>query len=119
MSDRTSDRWTGWTAVLAILFIPALLALAVVWGASGGDGGGHHGQAPTAAVMSSQTVPTTTVARPSMAQQHQTMLDQMRVSVPQQMLDQMARDVMWRQMLAGELRTMEEHEEGLDRMLAR
>lgn len=121
MNDRSSTRWTGWFSVIVVLSIPALLAAAVVWGASGSDGD-HRGGTAHAAVVSSQqvaVVPTSAVAEPSMAQQHQAMLDQMRVSVPQQMLDQMARNAMWRQMIVGEPRTMEEHEEGLDRMLAR
>ena len=121
MNDQTSNRWTDWFAAVAILVIPALLAVAIVWGASGTDGE-HKGQAASAAVASSQQVtraPSATVARPSMARQHQSMLDQMRVSVPPQMLDQMARNVMWHQMVASDLRSMEEQEEGLDRMLAR
>ena len=121
MNDRTSKRWIGWLAAVAVVAIPVLLAVAVVWGASGSDGG-QHGQAPRGAVVSAQqvtVVPAMTVATPSMAQQHQGMLDQMRVSVPPQMLDQMARNTMWRQMVAGELRTMEAQEKGLDQMLAR
>lgn len=121
MNDRTSSRWSGWLAGVVVLTIPALLTGAVVWGASGSDGE-HQGQTSRPAVVSAQQVaaaPTTTVSTPSMAQQHQAMLDQMRVSVPQQMLDQMTRNAMWRQMVAGELRPMEEQEQGLDRMLAR
>lgn len=121
MDERASNSWANWLALTAIIVVPALLAVAIVWGASTDDDAHVRSATSAATVQTYQArqAPPATVPRSSMAQQHQAMLDQMRVSVPQQMLDQMNRNVMWRQMVPGEFRDLEGLEEGLDRMLAR
>jgi hypothetical protein len=56
----------------------------------------------------------------TMVEQHQAMMDQMRVNATPQMLELMNNDPMWQMMRSGEyLRLLEEHEANIDRMLAR
>ena len=123
MDERASNSWANWLALTAIIVAPALLAVAIIWGASADDD--VHLRSTTSAATAQtdevrQAEPATVPGPgPSTVQQHQAMLDRMRVVVPQQMLDQMNRDVMWRQMVVGELRKIEEVQKGLDRMLAR
>ena len=51
---------------------------------------------------------------------HQGMLDQMRVSASPAMLELMDNDPMWQMLHSGDyVRLLEEHEENIDRMLAR
>lgn len=129
MEQQRSITWIMVGAVFAFVALPVLIVVGVLIGARGGDD-------PTAARMTTTTaapVPTTEVpaqdrlaaleadggAR-TMVEAHQAMMDQMRVNATPQMLQLMNSDPMWQMMRSGEyIRLLEEHEENIDRMLAR
>jgi hypothetical protein len=55
-----------------------------------------------------------------MVEQHQAMMDVMRVNAPPEMLRLMNEDPMWQMMRSGDyVRLLEQHEQNIDRMLAR
>ena len=131
MEQERRSTWIVLGAMAAFTLVPVLIVVGVLIGASGGGDG-------TAAPMST----TTTTAPPTatsedlagdrltvleasgdartMVEQHQAMMDQMRVSATPQMLQLMNSDPMWQMMRSGEyVRLLEEHEENIDRMLAR
>lgn len=56
----------------------------------------------------------------AMLQQHQDMMEQMRVDASPQMVERMKQDPMYRMLQSGGLlKLMEEHQRSIDRMLAR
>lgn len=130
MAQQRSITWIMVGAVFAFVALPVLIVVGVLIGAGGGD-------YPTATPMTTTTtaapVPTTEAptedrlatmeaggrAR-TMVEAHQAMMDQMRVNATPQMLQLMNSDPMWQMMRSGEyVRLLEEHEENIDRMLAR
>ena len=130
MEQERRNTWIVLGAMAAFTLVPVLIVVGVLIGASEGDDG-------TAAPMTT----TTTVTPPAttedlagdrltaleasgdartMVEQHQGMMDQMRVNATPQMLELMNSDPMWQMMRSGEyVRLLEEHEENIDRMLAR
>ena len=128
MSERSRSNWVVATTMTAILLVPLLIVVAVVIGARGAD------PADTGAPPLSQAVPTAQNESPTkheatavagdglarMVQQHQAMMDQMRVSLSPTMTEQMNRDPMWQMMRSGAfIPLLQAHEDDIDRMLAR
>ena len=130
MEPERRNIWIVLGGLAAFILVPALVVVGVLVGASGGDDG-------TAAPMTR----TTTAPAPAgtddladdrltaleasgdartMVEQHQAMMDQMRANATPQMLQLMNSDPMWQMMRSGEyVRLLAEHEESIDRMLAR
>jgi hypothetical protein len=130
MEQRRSTTWIVLGAMVAFTLIPVFIVVGVLIGASGGDDGVS---APiTTTTTAPPTVTTEALAddRPialqasgyarTMVEQHQPMMDQMRVSATPQMLQLMNSDPMWQMMRSAEyVPLLEEHEANIDQMLAR
>jgi hypothetical protein len=110
------------------LVVPALVATGLLIGACGSDG--PDGRTNTSVPSAPVTVPRSVTNDPapsesggdvqSMIDQHQAMMDQMRVSATPQMLQMMNDDPMWQMMRSGEfIKLLEEHEGDIDQMLGR
>lgn len=129
------ERRTAWIvlgAMAAFALVPVLIVMGVLVGASGGD---DDAAAPPMQTAAPPTVTTEDPEGPAddrltvleasgdartMVEQHQAMMDQMRVNATPHMLEVMNSDPMWKMMRSGEyVQLLEEHEENLDRMLAR
>jgi len=133
MEQERRNTWTVLVAMAAFTLVPVLIVVGVLIGASGGDEG---------TIPSMVMKPTTTTTAPTettegladdrltaleasgdartMVEQHQAMMDQMRVNATPQMLRLMNSDPMWQMMRSGEyVRLLEDHEENIDQMLAR
>ena len=125
------QRGITWIMLGATLF--AVSPVLILVGVLIGGGGDKSTAARTATTTTAEPVPTTEAltedrlaeleangdAR-TMVEAHQAMMDQMRVSATPQMLELMNTDPMWQMMRSGEYsRLLEEHEENIDRMLAR
>ena len=130
MEQERRNTWIVLGAMVAFTLVPVLIVVGVLIGASGGDDG-----------VSAPMTTTTTAPPPvttedlgddrftsmeasgdarTMVEQHQAMMDQMRVNATPAMLQLMNSDPMWQMMRSGEyIRLLEEHEENIDRMLAR
>lgn len=130
MEDRQRSTWLMVGGMVAALVIPALIVAGVLIGTSGPDDGRAAQATTTSSARSSGTtgnLPDDRLAVleargdvRAMVEQHQAMMDQMRVSSTPQMLQLMNTDPMWQMMRSGEnVRLLEEHEESIDRMLAR
>ncbi len=127
MSERSRSNWVVATTMTAILLVPLLIVVAVVIGARGADPADIGAPVPRAVPTAQNELPTkheaTAVAVDSLAamvQQHQAMMDQMRVSVSPTMTEQMNRDPMWQMMRSGAfIPFLQAHEDDIDRMLGR
>ena len=125
-SKRTQILVTG---VLAFVVAPVLVVLSVLIGARDGNDVAVVSRmtAPAARVVPASTTPVLGDAPVgaggsalSMVDRHQPMMDQMRVSATPQMLQLMDTDPMWQMMRSGAyVQVLEEHEDDIDRMLAR
>lgn len=129
MNTQTSHDWITTTVVtLGLLLVPLLMVVAVIVGARGADppdtATSSMPQAVAAPANTASVLPTATVAAVEstrvMVQQHQGMLDQMRVSLSPAMTEQMNSDPMWQMMRSdASIALLEAHEADIDRMLAR
>lgn len=129
MAQQRSITWIMVGAVFASLVLPVLIVVVVLIGGRGGDG------TAAAPITTTTVAPVATTEAPArdrlaeleadgdartMVEAHQAMMDQMRVNATPQMLRLMNSDPMWQMMRSGEyVRLLEEHEENIDRMLAR
>jgi len=131
MEARRKPTWLIVGAALGYLLVPVVIVGAVLIGARGGEDGAaptpSHGTTTTA---SDREVPGATDdglaslessgQALTMVEQHQAMMDQMRVNATPAMIELMNNDPMWQMMRSGEyVRLLEEHEGNIDRMLAR
>jgi hypothetical protein len=130
MEQQRSNTWIVLGAMVAFTLVPVLIVVGVLIGAGGGDDGTAAPMAATTRVTPSVTTDDLDGDRltgleasgdvRTMVEQHQGMMDQMRVNATPQMLQLMNADPMWQMMRSGEyVRLLEEHEENIDRMLAR
>jgi hypothetical protein len=126
MEEHSTHRWFVVIAVAAMTLLPAATVAGVLIGAKGPDS--EHTLAPPAAAVTRPSVGSQAVqGAPDIVDRtldmlgpHQTMMDQMRVSVSEAMNDLMNRDPMWQMMRSGTfLAALEQHEQDIDRMLAR
>jgi len=105
---------TPW--ILGVAAVAAVGLLGVAVGAGSTDAG--TGTAPIHAGRLTQLEQTGTMRQ--MLQQHQDMLTQMQATMNPQMLEMMRNDPMWRMLQSGDMiRLQEEHQDDIDRMLAR
>lgn len=133
MEPGRNGTWIIGAGMLAILGIPALIVAGVLIGARGGDDATGHATATTTTTTVGRTAASTDELGEdrlagleaggdvqTMVEQHQGMMDVMRVTATPQMLELMNSDPMWQMMRSGEyVRLLEEHEANIDRMLAR
>ena len=116
---RSPTRVLGGALLLAVVF-PVLIGAGVIIGARGSDDGSGF-----VATTTSTTTPAVASPEPSarlltMVEQHQSMMDQMRVTATPQMLDLMNNDPMWQMMRSGDyIKLLEGHEADIDQMLGR
>lgn len=90
----------------------------IVW-ATGGEWGGGNGASPAPAAGRITQLETTGEMH-TMLQQHQRMMEQMRVSTTPQMTKIMEQDPMWQMLHSGQMiELMEQHQAEIDEMLAR
>lgn len=126
---RSPTRILGGALFVAVVF-PVLIGAGVAIGARGSDDG-------TAVMTTTTSITSPTVAGPAptqdapatseptprlltMVDQHQAMMDQMRVNATPQMLDLMNNDPMWQMMRSGDyVKLLEGHEAEIDQMLGR
>ena len=101
MKKNSTHSWFVVIAVAAMTLLPAAMVTGVLIGASGTDSE-HTVAAPTAAVsrpsvgsQPAQRVPVIVDRTLDMLGPHQTMMDQMRVSVSEAMTNLMNTDPMW------------------------
>ena len=126
MKKNSTHSWFVVIAVAAMTLLPAAMVTGVLIGASGTDSE-HTVAAPISAVsrpsvgsQPAQRVPVIVDRTLDMLGPHQTMMDQMRVSVSEAMTNLMNTDPMWQMMRSGAfLVALEQHEQDIDRMLAR
>lgn len=127
MSERSRSNWVVATTMTAILLVPLLIVVAVIIGARAADPadiGAPVSRAVPIAQNESPTKPAATAVAvdslAAMVQQHQAMMDQMRVSLSPTMTEQMNRDPMWQMMRSGAfIPFLQAHEDDIDRMLGR
>lgn len=123
MRDSTKTKWFSAVGVSALILVPVGLVTAVLVGARGADPADSF----AAPASTTQTSSTPQVSAPvvlqnplNMTQQHDAMMDQMRVSVTATMNELMNRDPMWQMMRSTTLiADLEKHERDIDRMLGR
>jgi len=131
MERRRNPIWLIVGATVGYLLLPVVIVGAVLIGARADD----DGAAPATRVGSTTTLTggepadvaedrlaslESTGRALTMVEQHQAMMDQMRVNATPAMLQLMNNDPMWQMMRSGEyVRLLEEHEENIDQMLAR
>ena len=131
MEQERRNTWIVLGAMAAFTLVPVLIVVGVLISASGGD---EDRRAAPATTLTTAPVTVTTEdladdrlaaieangSARTMVEQHQRMMDQMRVTATPQMLRLMNSDPMWQMMRSGEyIRLLEEHEENIDQMLAR
>lgn len=105
------------TKIAAAPLILLIAILSIVW-ATGGESGGGNGASPAPAGRITQLE--TTGEMHTMLQQHQAMMEQMRVSTTPQMTKIMEQDPMWQMLHSGQMiELMEQHQAEIDEMLAR
>jgi len=132
MEHDRRNTWIVLGAMAAFTLVPVLILVGVLISVSGGDRNGTTAPVLVPTVTSPPPANTNDLADDrltaletsgdvrTMVEQHQAMMDQMRVSANPQMRQLMNSDPMWQMMRSGEyVRLLEEHEENIDRMLAR
>lgn len=126
MNERSRNNWFVAGTMMAVTLVPVLIVMTVLIGARGPDPADARApDTPAAAPSDVSAVPLgaapVAVDSPTaMVEQHQAMMDQMRVSVSPAMNEMMNGDPMWQMMRSGAfVALLEEHEQDIDRMLAR
>ena len=122
MEQQRSITWITVGAALTFLILPVLIVVGVFIGARVATTTTNAAPVPTTEALAEDRLATLEAGGDArtMVEAHQAMMDQMRVNATPQMLQLMNSDPMWQMMRSGEyVRLLEEHEENIDRMLAR
>ncbi len=127
MNERTRNNLFVTAAITVITLVPALIVVAVLFGARGldpADAGVPVTRSAVTPVDVSSRLPREPVividSSTAMLSSHQPMMDQMRVSLSPAMDKQMNLDPMWQMMRSSAFIALaEQHEQSIDRMLAR